>query len=74
MPGSALEGHRSPSGGWYLELFTRVLDLYERYGSPFLTEDIQSDLALIRGDLATHPDGAGDMRRTIAVEGHWPAV
>jgi hypothetical protein len=77
MPGSALEGHRSPSGGWHLELFTRVLDLYDRYGLPFPADEslgyIQSDLALIRRDLAAHPNGdSADIRHTIAVEGHWP--
>jgi hypothetical protein len=77
MPGSALEGHRSPSGGWHLELFTRVLDLYERYGLPFPADEsvgyIQTDLMLMRRDLAANPNGAGDLRRTIAVEGRWPA-
>jgi hypothetical protein len=76
MPGSALEGHRSPSGGWHLELFTRVLDLYDRYGLPFPSDEsvgyIQTDLALIRRDLAAHPDGNADIRRAIAVEGRWP--
>jgi len=77
MPGSALEGHRSPSGGWHLELFTRVLDLYERYGLPFPADEsvgyIQTDLMLMRRDLAANPNGAGDLRHTIAVEGRWPA-
>jgi hypothetical protein len=79
MPGSGLEGHRSPSGGWHLELFARVLDLYDRYGLPFPSDEsvgyIQSDLLLMRRDLAAHPNGDGeDLRRTIAVEGRWPGV
>ncbi len=83
MPGSALEGHRSPAGGWHLELFTRVLDLYDRYGVPFPSDEsvgyIQTDLGLIRRDLAANPPAepgddalAADPRHIIAVQGRWP--
>jgi hypothetical protein len=79
MPGSALEGHQSPAGGWHLELFTRVLDLYERYGFPLPVEEsggnFQTDLALMRRDLAANaPVSEHDPRYLIAVKGRWPVV
>jgi len=78
MPGSSLAGHNSPSGGWFLELFTRTLDLYERYGFPLPVEEsignFQVDLALIRRDLVAHPNSNGtDLRHLIAIEGRWPS-
>ncbi len=79
MPGSSMEGHRSPAGGWHLELFTRVLDLYERYGLPLPAEEsggnFQTDLALMRRDLAANPPAdENDPRYRIAVKGRWPEV
>jgi hypothetical protein len=77
-PGSALEGHQTPTAAWHLDLLARTLDLWERHG---LDADRHSsgglpyaDLARMRSAVRADPRaGPDDPRRKLAVEGVLPA-
>jgi hypothetical protein len=79
-PGSALEGHQSPTAAWHLDLLARTLDLWERHG---LAADRHSSAGLPYRDLARmrahvrEDERAGrarrdDLRRRLAFEGRLP--
>ena len=81
-PGSALEGHQTPTAAWHLDIAARTLDIWERHG---LDPHRHSSGGLHYSDLATmrqhwqdaHPDGTDhtakqDLRYVIAVEGKIP--
>jgi hypothetical protein len=77
-PGSALEGHQTPTAAWHLDLLARTLDLWEQHG---LAADRHSsgglpyaDLARMRVSVRGDPRaGVADPRRKLAIEGVLPA-
>jgi hypothetical protein len=82
-PGSALEGHRTPTAGWHVELLARVLDIWERHGLPAERHSSgglpYADLArmrehLLREDAGGARPSAADPRRMLAIEGRIPEV
>ena len=81
-PGSPLEGHQTPTAAWHLEVVTKSLDIWEKYGlDPFRHSSgglHYSDLATMRRHLddsqAAKPnlDLTEDTRYSLAVEGKLP--
>lgn len=83
-PGSAYEGHQTPTADWHLETTARILDMWEEHG---LDPDRHSsgglhyaDLARMRRHLkeeqAAKPDAdlTGDPRYDLSVKGRLPDV
>jgi len=83
-PGSALEGHQTPTAAWHLEVTVKTLEIWERYG---LDPQRHSSGGLHYADLgrmrrhvqleqAKHPDEppARDLRYILAVEGKLPEL
>ncbi|MBI4334257.1 MAG: hypothetical protein HY673_23620 [Chloroflexi bacterium] len=83
-PGSALEGHQTPTTAWHIDVTVKVLDIWEQYG---LNPQRHSsgglhyaDLARmrdhIRQEQAQHPGQteAGDLRYLLAMEGKLPEL
>jgi hypothetical protein len=78
-PGSALEGHQTPTAAWHLDLLARVLDVWERHGLgaerhssgglPYA--DLARMRASVRRDSRAAPE---DLRRKVAIEGVLPPV
>ena len=82
VPGSALEGHQTPTAAWHLEVVVKILDSWERHGlaahrhsSGGLHYD---DLATMRSNLgkdygqSNSPETAGDLRYLLAIKGKLP--
>lgn len=83
-PGSALEGHQTPTAAWHLEVTVKTLDLWEQYGLDPQRHSSgglhYADLGRMRSHLARerakHPDirQNEDLRYVLAVEGRLPAL
>ncbi len=82
-PGSALEGHQTPTAAWHFDLLARVLDIWEQHGLPAERHSSgglpYADLArmrehLRRDEAAGKAASAADARRAIAFEGKLPEV
>ncbi len=80
-PGSALEGHQTPTAAWHFDLLARVLDIWERHGLPAERHSSgglpYADLARMREGVRGAERGLGkpaapDLRRTLAFEGRVP--
>ncbi len=77
-PGSALEGHQTPTAAWHLDVLARTLDIWEQNG---LSADRHSsgglpyaDLARMRASVRHDPSARpDDPRRKLALEGVLPA-
>jgi len=82
-PGSALEGHRTPTAEWHFDLLARVLDVWERHGLPAERHSSgglpYADLARMREHVRREEVSgarpiASDPRRTLALEGRIPEL
>jgi hypothetical protein len=83
-PGSALEGHQTPTAAWHLEVTVKTLEIWERYGLDPQRHSSgglhYADLARMRRNLeqerSKHPDEppARDLRYMLAVEGKLPEL
>lgn len=80
-PGSALEGHQTPTAAWHFDVLARVLDVWEAHGLPAERHssgglpyaDLARMRAGVRRDEAAGARRAGpDLRRTLAFEGRVP--
>jgi hypothetical protein len=82
-PGSAFEGHQTPTAAWHFDLLARVLDIWEQHGLPAERHSSgglpYADLARMR-ERVRHEEAAGasptasDSRRTLAFEGRVPGL
>ncbi len=83
-PGSALEGHQTPTAAWHLEVAVKALDLWEKYGLKAHRHSSgglhYADLALMREHLKEEggerrgQGGVRDLRYLLAVEGRLPEL
>lgn len=83
-PGSALEGHQTPTAAWHLETTVKVLDLWEKYGLKAQRHSSgglhYADLARMREHLkekGREPPGQGgarDLRHLLAIQGRLPEL
>lgn len=83
-PGSALEGHQTPTAAWHLEVAVKTLDIWEEYGlDPHRHSSgglHYADLANMRARLEQEgrhrPDRglAMDLRYMLAIEGKLPEL
>ncbi|MBI5508258.1 MAG: hypothetical protein HY903_05850 [Deltaproteobacteria bacterium] len=83
-PGSAFEGHQTPTAAWHLDLTVRVLELWEKHGlSPerhsaggLHYADLGRMRAHLRREAAESANGEmpKDLRHSLAIEGKLPAL
>jgi hypothetical protein len=79
-PGSALEGHQTPTAAWHLDVLARTLDAWERHALPadrhsacgLPYRDLARMRAHVREDDARGGAAAGDPRRRLAFDGVLP--
>lgn len=83
-PGSALEGHQTPSAAWHIEVTARALDIWEKYGLNPQRHSSgglhYSDMARMREQIrrkraqySGEPETT-DLRYLLAVEGKLPEL